>query len=97
MDNRTTISVEEYCSYYSIEASFVRTLNEHGLLELTENNQSYWIEYEHLPLLERYTHFHYELDINMEGIEAISHLLQKIDILQQEIKMLRNCTQPIKD
>ena len=33
---------------------------------------------------------HYELDINMEGIDAISNLLLKIDNLQQELTAAKN-------
>jgi hypothetical protein len=33
---------------------------------------------------------HYDLDINIEGIETINHLLEKIDLLQKEILQLRS-------
>jgi hypothetical protein len=33
---------------------------------------------------------HYELDNNIEGIETINHLLEKIDLLQKEILQLRS-------
>ena len=33
---------------------------------------------------------HYDLDINMEGIDVIAHLLKRIDSLQQELKMAKN-------
>jgi len=33
---------------------------------------------------------HYDLDINMEGMESINHMLEQIDSLQQEIVRLRN-------
>jgi hypothetical protein len=33
---------------------------------------------------------HYDLDINMAGMEAIKHLLQRMHTLQKEVKTLRN-------
>jgi hypothetical protein len=89
MQSKTHISIEDYCNFYSIEISFVRSLDEHGLIQLTSSDQSYHINYEQLSLLEKYMHLYYDLDINMQGIEAISHLLNKIDKMQEEIKMLR--------
>lgn len=83
------ILIEECCRYYSIETSFVKTLSEHGLIELEYTNESYFISNEHLPLLEKYMHLHYDLDINMEGIEAISHLLEKVATLQAELRALK--------
>jgi hypothetical protein len=33
---------------------------------------------------------HYDLDINIEGIETINHLLEKIEEMQREIAHLKN-------
>jgi MerR HTH family regulatory protein len=33
---------------------------------------------------------HYELDINLEGIDAIATLLKKIDALEQELIATKN-------
>ncbi len=90
MENREYILLEDCCSHYSIEASFIMSLNEHGLINLIQTEQSYAIDYEQLSLLEKYTHMHYELDINLEGLEVIRHLLQKIEHLQAEVKSLKS-------
>jgi hypothetical protein len=90
MENRNHILVEDCCRYYSIETSFVKTLGEQGLIELEYTNESYFIGHEQLSLLERYMHLHYDLDINMEGIEAISHLLEKVEALQTELRTLKS-------
>ncbi|MGC4232679.1 MAG: chaperone modulator CbpM [Niabella sp.] len=92
MENGNHILVEECCRYYSIETSFVKTLSEYGLIELEYTNESCFISNEHLPLLEKYMHLHYDLDINIEGIEAISHLLEKVEALQTELRALKSIT-----
>ncbi|MBZ4187772.1 chaperone modulator CbpM [Niabella beijingensis] len=85
-----SISVEQCCSYYRIETTFVQSLNDHGLIELVQQNESYFIAFEQLADLEKYMHMHYDLDINMEGLEAIAHLLNKVQRLQTEIRGLKN-------
>jgi len=40
--------------------------------------------------LEKYVRFYYELDINLEGIETVSYLLQRINTMQNELKTLTN-------
>jgi len=85
-----SISVEQCCSYYSIEVAFIRSLNEHGLIELTQQEEHYFIGFEQLADLEKYMHMHYDLEINMEGLETIAHLLNKVQALQTEVRTLRN-------
>ncbi len=75
--------------YYEVETDFVYALNDHGLITLTKSKKGYEIHFEHLGDFERLVHLHYELEINMEGLEAITHLLDRVKLLQQEIKQLR--------
>lgn len=89
MEEVKKISIEQCCIYYKIEASFVQELNEHGLIELTRSDKEAFIAYEQLGNLEKYMHLHYDLEINMPGMEAISHLLSRLQTLQQEIKKLQ--------
>jgi hypothetical protein len=90
MDKIMSISVEECCVHYSIETTFVLQLDEHGLIELDRSGQQVHIAYEQLPDLEKYMQLHYELNINMEGLEAIKHLLCRMQHLQQEVRRLEN-------
>ncbi len=90
MNTSSNITVEQCCFYYKIETTFVQSLNEHGLIALTKSEKEYFINYEQLISLEKYIHLHYDLDINMEGLEAITHLLTRITDLQNEVKRLQN-------
>lgn len=85
-----SISVDEYCNYCKIDVSFIKQLAAHGLLSGTTNSDVVFLVNDDLPAIERYTHLHYDLDINIEGIEAIDHLLKKVNELQQEITYLHN-------
>ena len=51
---------------------------------------SNWNFASQLAELERYTHLYYDLSINIAGIDAIHHMLERIELLQQEVRSLRN-------
>ncbi|MFC5409006.1 chaperone modulator CbpM [Larkinella bovis] len=84
------IRVEEYCLKYMIEETFVFSLEEYGLIELVVVEESKCIPLHQLQAIEKFSNLYYELNINLDGIDAISHLLQKIETMQVEIKQLKN-------
>lgn len=84
------IIVNEYCRQSEIEPSFVSLLSEYGLIELNEKDGEQYVEASKLTEIEKYSRMYYDLSINMEGIDAIHHLLGRIDDLHQEILSLRS-------
>ncbi|MDR2123226.1 MAG: chaperone modulator CbpM [Flavobacteriaceae bacterium] len=84
------ITIREYCFHYKTELSFIEALEELGLIRLWEENDEKYIEIDQLPELEKYNRMLYDLEINPAGIDAIHHLLEKIQTLQEEISVLRN-------
>ena len=90
METKYLIAIDEFCASHDIEISFVNSLQQSGLIELTMQNESLFIQQEQLPILEKIVCFHYDLDINIEGIEAISHLLEQIDEMKDEMYTLKN-------
>jgi hypothetical protein len=90
MQKDNLIAVHDFCINHNIEISFISSLQQTGLLEITTRNETWFIDSGQLPLLEKYIRFYYELDINLEGIETITHLLHRISAMQDEITALRN-------
>jgi len=90
MQKEFLIAVDEFCTKHDIEVSFVSSLQQTGLIHVITVEEASFINAEELKQLERYVHFHYELDINIEGIETISHMLVRVNRLQDEITALRN-------
>ncbi len=84
------IAVNEFCVYHNIEISFINLLQQNGLIKISTIESKHFVEKEQLPQLEKFVHFHYDLDINLEGIETITYLLKRIENLQNEIIMLKN-------
>jgi hypothetical protein len=60
------------------------------LIEITTIKESAFIEADQLQKLEKFVRLYYELDINLEGIETVNYLLQRINVLQDEITLLKN-------
>ena len=90
MQNENLIPADEFCTRYNVELSFINLLNDHGLIEVTTIEEKYFIPSDRLNDLEKFIRLHYDLDINMPGIEAISHMLQRIQMMQQEMMALKN-------
>ena len=90
METEYLIAIDEFCSSHNIEISFVSSLQQSGLIEITTIKDSVFIEADQLQQLEKFVRLYYELDINVEGIETINYLLHRINSMQDEITTLRN-------
>jgi hypothetical protein len=90
MKRENYIVALEFCSSFNIEFKFLESLNEYGLIELENIEEIFYIPDNQLSDLEKMVRLHYDLDINVEGIETIINLLHKTDELRHEIENLRN-------
>jgi len=84
------IIVSEYCHKCHIEPSFIDLLEEGGLIEVRTEGGEHYLLASQLPDVERYSRMYYDLSINMEGIDAIHHLLERMELMRCEISTLRN-------
>jgi len=84
------ISLDVFCTSHDIDVSFISSLHETGLIEITTIEDAGFLNSEQLQQLERYIRFYYELNINLEGIDAIKHLLIRVNTMHDEITELRN-------
>lgn len=84
------IPLDVFCTSHDIEISFISSLHEAGLIEVTTVEEAGFLNLEQLQQLERYIRFYYELNINLEGIDAIKHLLNRVNTMHDEITELRN-------
>lgn len=90
MQTDNLIAVDAFCANYNIEISFISSLHQIGLIEITTIKETEFINASQLRHLEKIVHLYYELDINIEGIETITHLLHRINSMQDEIIALKN-------
>ncbi|WP_332024227.1 chaperone modulator CbpM [Kaistella sp.] len=82
------ISREELVKIYNIEITFFDSLEEAGLLKTVTENEVKYLLYDELELFERFANWHYDLDVNLPGVEVIHHLLQKMERLTEENRRL---------
>ena len=84
------IATTEICTHHGVEYTFISSLSEAGLVELQVINKAVYIPETELQKLEKMIRMHHELEINIAGIEAITHLLERVEKLQEEMRVLRN-------
>ncbi|MCE5205925.1 MAG: chaperone modulator CbpM [Porphyromonadaceae bacterium] len=75
---------------YEVEESFIESLQDIGLIHVVDQEEERFIEYDDLSDLEQFIRWHYEMDINVEGIDALRHMLERVKSLQSEVDRLRN-------
>ncbi|SDQ70225.1 MerR HTH family regulatory protein [Chryseobacterium soldanellicola] len=84
------ISREELVKVYNIEITFFDELVDSGLLSIQTENEIRYLMYEDLPVFEKFANWHYDLEINLPGLEVIHDMLQKMDELKQKNRELMN-------
>ncbi len=84
------VDAQEFCLYNKVEFSFINALSEYGLIEITNIGEQPFLESSKLQLLEKMIRLHYDLQINLEGLDAINCLLERVESLQQEVNFLRS-------
>ena len=90
METTYLLALPQFCQLYNVELTFINALNDYGLIEIVTVEDNLYIHHEHLRDLEKLIRLHYDLEINMEGIDVISHLLKRVDEMQGELNRLRN-------
>jgi hypothetical protein len=90
METEMLIALDEFCTVHDIEFSFVYSLQQSGLIEIIKIRDKNFIEADRLHQLEKFVRLYYDLDINLQGIETINYLLDRISSMQDEINNLRN-------
>ncbi|MEO8772041.1 MAG: chaperone modulator CbpM [Ferruginibacter sp.] len=90
MKSESMILLSDVCLYYNIELSFIYSLRESGLIDIIHMEEKAFVSASQLKQLEDHMRLQQEMDINLEGIETISYLLQRIRDMQLHIVQLNN-------
>ena len=90
MDTKNLIPIQQFCDRYEIEFSFINSLNEYGLIKITHVEKTDFIELDKIHEIEKMIRLHHDLGINLEGIDVIYNLLEKVEFLSSEINYLKN-------
>ena len=90
MEKQFLISVVHLCENYNIQLSFITDLNEMGLVEIISIEEEYFIHEEKISEIEKMIRIHQDLNLNKEAIDVVFNLLNKINLLEEELKTLQN-------
>ena len=90
MKTDNLITLEQFCTLHEIQDSFVFSLKEFDLIEVVIIEEIHYIHLDQLKDIERMIRLHYDLNINIEGIDTVTNLLLKIENLKQELTETKN-------
>jgi len=97
MADKDLISLEMFCTQHNVEVSFVTQLQQAGLIQTQIRDKSIFVPVDALPTLEKIIRLHYDLDINLEGVETILHLLDRMNMMRSEMTILQNRLRQYED
>ena len=90
MKKENLVPVVDIYRHYNAEPEFINSLKEYELIEIILIGETEFIHHEQLQRLEKLVRLHYDLEINLEGIDVINHLLQRFEFMQSEMIALKN-------
>ncbi|HHJ51213.1 MAG TPA: MerR family transcriptional regulator [Phaeodactylibacter sp.] len=77
MEDQMYISIKSFCRAHEIGLDFIEEVLEYELIEVQKTEDDLLLPEEQLERLERILRLHYELGINMPGIDVILRLLER--------------------
>jgi chaperone modulatory protein CbpM len=90
METRGQISIDIFSRHHGVDASFVTTLGDYGLIEIIRTTEAHYIPAAQLSEAEKMTRLYHDLQVNTEGIDIIMNLLQRMKEMQLEMQSLKN-------
>lgn len=90
MDKQDLILIETICFHYKVEVSFIKDLENIGLIKVETFENNKFIHQDKINDLEKMIRLHNELNVNIEGIDIVFNLLQKELKLKEELNALKS-------
>jgi hypothetical protein len=90
MNTQNYILIQKFCKHYDIPVSFVHALREFELIEIITIEENLYLRDSEIEDLEKMIRLHFELNINLEGVDAVYNLLKQVEVLKQDITVLKN-------
>ena len=90
MSKDNLIPLNQLCTHYQVEMTLFSNMHELGIIEIQTIEDSYFIHENKIGVIEKVIRIHKDLNINLEGIDTILHLLEKINDLQSELNAVKN-------
>lgn len=90
MSNTLVIDMQEFCQVVDMPAAFVIEIVEHGILEPQGRQPDEWLfDSAALSIAKRAVKLHHELQLEWDGVALAINLLEELERVRAENRMLR--------
>ena len=90
MSNTLVIDMQEFCQVVDMPAAFVIEIVEHGILEPQGRQPDEWLfDSAALSTARRAVKLHHELQLEWDGVALALNLLEELERVRAENRMLR--------
>jgi len=90
MSDKELISVQKVIVHHNLDEQFIESIESFQLIEFVVKDSNKYLYTEQLPILEKIIRLHYDLEVNMQGIDVINNMLQRMDSVHKTIQQLEN-------
>ena len=97
MSKEKLILINQLCTHYQVEMSLFSDMHSFGIIELLTIEDSYYIHEDKISVVEKIIRMKKDLNINLEGIDIVLNLLEKINDLQTNLTAVKNRLQLYED
>ena len=90
MSKENLIPIKQLCRHYQVEISLFSELNSLGIIEVLTIEDSHFIHEDKISVVEKVVRIQNDLNVNLEGVDTVLNLLDKINELQTELNAVKN-------
>ena len=85
---KNVIQIELFCEFHKVDIQLVRSIIDHGFVEIIQEEDSIYIPSTNIEQLELCVRLSNELGVNLAGLEVINHMRTKMAKLREKLSIL---------
>jgi len=85
MKTNKFVRITELCQHYQIQIDFFEEIEYHELIEFHQFSGQKFIHRKQLRRLEKIIRLHDDLEINLQGIDVVFSMMNRIEKLEMEL------------
>jgi hypothetical protein len=90
MNKEKLVEINVLCVHYEVEMSLFSELHDFGIIDMVTIKDLYFIHEYEIGVVEKVIRMQRELNLNLEGVDTVFNLLDKINELQTELNNVKN-------
>lgn len=89
MQTENFILISHYCAHTQTSMDYIFTLAEYGFIEVKQMEDNIYLEPHTIVEIERIGRLQDQLGINLEGIDALYHMMQRVEELENQLRHVK--------